>query len=274
MSDSPGERPLRGRRIALLETREADRLGAMLRAQGAEVVSCPTVIITDIANSAPLDAWIDRFIAEPCHDLILLTGEGLTRLHALAAKSGKDAAFVSALHRTRTITRGPKPARVLRQLGLEPQLRAAEPTTEGVIATLGAENLRGRRVGVQLYPGSPDRLPAYLAAAGAMPDPVTPYEYAPYAPDAALAGLIERIAVGEIDAIAFTSASQVYRFFGLAETRGLTRRLHAGLQKTAIAAIGPKVATALEQHGAAAGIVPADSFFMKPLVTAITAALG
>lgn len=50
--------PLSGRRIALLETREAERLGAMLRGQGAEVVSCPTVRIVDVADPAPVLAWL------------------------------------------------------------------------------------------------------------------------------------------------------------------------------------------------------------------------
>ena len=145
--------PLAGCRTALLETREGDRLAAMLREQGAEVVSCPAVAIVDLADPAPALAWLDRFIAQPCDDLILLTGEGLTRLHALAAQAGTEAGFRAALGRTRRITRGPKPARALRSLGLQPQLRAEVPTTEGIIGLLGGLPLQGRRVGVQLYPG-------------------------------------------------------------------------------------------------------------------------
>ena len=37
-------------------------------------------------------------------------------------------------------------------------LTAQAPTTEGVIATLAGEDLAGRRVGVQLYPGNPNDL--------------------------------------------------------------------------------------------------------------------
>lgn len=268
------ERPLSGRRIALLETREANRLTSMLREQGAEVVSCPTVLITDVADPAPVLAWIDRLIVRPFDDLILLTGEGLTRLQALAAKCGRKEGFVAALRQTRTITRGPKPARALRQLGLEPQLRASQPTTEGIIELLSGIDVGGRRVGVQLYPGAPDRLPAFLSERGARPDPVTPYEYAAYAPDEALAGLIERICGGDLDAIAFTSAAQVYRFFDIAEARGQMPRLRSALHQTAIAAIGPKVSAALEQYGVSPGIIPSGAFFMKPLVAAISAALG
>ena len=39
---------------------------------------------TGLADPAPVLAWIGRFIAQPADDLILLIGEGLIWLHALA----------------------------------------------------------------------------------------------------------------------------------------------------------------------------------------------
>jgi uroporphyrinogen-III synthase len=273
MNDRIEAGPLSGRRIALLETREAERLGQMLREQGADVVSVPAVAIVD-EDPAPIAAWIERFVADPADYLVLMTGEGLTRLHVLAQRTGIGPDFVTALGRTTTITRGPKPARVLRALGLNPQLRAGEATTDGVIALLSGLDLRGRRVGVQLYPGAPSRLADFLAAAGALPDPVTPYAYAAAAPDEALAGLIEQAVGGGIDAIAFTSASQAKRLFELAQVRGDADRLTTALRRIAIAAVGPVVASELERHGVSPTIVPAGQYFMKPLVTAITAALA
>ena len=271
MSHAP---PLTGKRVALLETREAERLSALLREQGAEIVACPAVAVVDAADPGPVDAWLERFVAAPCDDLVLLTGEGLTRLHSRAARSGRDRDFTAALARARTIIRGPKPARALRALGLAPQLRAATATTDGVIALLQDLDLRGRRVGVQLYPGADDRLPRFLTGAGADPDPVTPYAYAAGASEAALAALIERIAAGGIDAVAFTSAAQVRRLFEAAAAQGWTARLATGLRPTAIAAIGPVVAAELRRYGLDAAIVPDGAFFMKPLVTAIATALG
>jgi uroporphyrinogen-III synthase len=274
MNDRIGADPLSGRRIALLETREAERLGQMLREQGAMVVSCPAVAIVDAENPAPAAAWLDRFVADPADYLVLLTGEGLSRLHGLAQRLGIGPDFVAMLGRTTTIIRGPKPARALRALGLAPQLRADEATTEGVVALLSGLDLRGRRVGVQLYPGAPSRLADFLAAAGALSDPVTPYAYAAAATDEALAGLIEQAVGGGIDAIAFTSAAQAQRLFGLARARGDADRLKTALRRIAVAAVGPVVASELERHGVSPTIVPSNRYFMKPLVTAITAALA
>lgn len=276
MGDSVNEtRPLSGRRVALLETREADRLAALLREQGAEIIACPAIAIVPPADPSAAIAWLRRFIAAPFDDLILLTGEGLDRLRDLARGNNIEPAFLAMLAQTRTITRGPKPARALRAAGLQPHLRAEQPTTDGVIALLSGFDLHGRRIGVQLYPGAPDnRLVDFLTEAGAAPDPVTPYEYASQAADAAITALIEELAIGAIDVVAFTSAPQVRRLFDVAKAAGSTDRLLAGLQRTHIAAIGPVVDAALQRRGVAAAIMPTDTFFMKPLVTAIAAALA
>jgi uroporphyrinogen-III synthase len=273
MEDRVEAQPLTGRRIALLETREAERLVQMFREQGATVVSHRTVAIVDAADPAPVLDWLTRFVAGPPDYLVLLTGEGLTRLHGLAAGSGMEADFVAKLAGVATITRGPKPARALRSLGLSPGLRTAEPTTEGIIAVLSGIDLQGRRVGVQLYPEAPSRLCDYLKSAGARPDAVTPYEYAPCEPDEALAGLIDQVVAGEIDAIAFTSASQVRRLFDVARAGARVDALTAALRQTAVVAVGPVVASELQQRGAAPTIVPANQYFMKPLVTAVVECL-
>ena len=46
------ERPLAGRRIALVEHRELDRLGRMLEELGAETLRCPLVAIADTPDPA------------------------------------------------------------------------------------------------------------------------------------------------------------------------------------------------------------------------------
>lgn len=268
------ERPLAGRRIALVEHRELDRLGRMLEDQGAETLRCPLVAIIDAVDAAAVRAWIERAVAAPFDDLVLMTGEGLRRLIGAAARAGIEPAFREALGRMRTITRGPKPAQALREIGLSPGLRAAAPTTDGIIAALKDEALAGRQIGVQLPPDAPSRLVDFLGEAGAKPDPVEPYVYLPAADPPDIAALIEAMTRGEVDVIAFTSAPQVARLFEAAVSEGAEERLLAALRRTRIAAIGPVVAGELRQHGLEAAIMPRDTYFMKPLVTAIGAALS
>jgi uroporphyrinogen-III synthase len=272
MDESKTYRPLHGRRIALPETREAERLALMLQEQGAETLSCPLVAIVDIADPALVHAWLRRFIDTPCDDLVLLTGEGLRRLHGASHRVELEQAFLGALAQPRKITRGPKPARALRELGLVPDLRAEEPTTEGIIKLLLQNDLHDRRVGVQLYPGASTRLVDFLQGAGAIPDPVVPYAYASQAEDERVAVLIDEMARGQIDVIAFTSSPQVKRLFDVARATGREEKLPTALQKTIVAAIGPVVSAELARHGITAAIMPSGAYFMKPMVSAIIAA--
>jgi uroporphyrinogen-III synthase len=267
-------RPLDGRRIAVLEHRELDRLGGMLEAQGARTLRCPLVSIADASDPAPVLAWLTRFVDAPPDDLVLMTGEGLRRLRGFADRAGLWDTFRGALGQVRTITRGPKPAQALREISLTPGLRAERPTSEGVVAALAQGALRGRRVAIQLYPDAPTTLVDFLKDAGARPDPVWPYAYLPAAGDAEVLGLIEEMAAGRVDAIAFTSAAQAVQLFETARGAGAEAQLRAALDCTTIAAIGPVVAAELERRGLSVAIMPRDTYFMKPLVSAIAAALS
>jgi uroporphyrinogen-III synthase len=272
MSDRPPIGPLSGRRIALPETRELDRLARMLEEQGAETLRCPMVAISDAPDPLPVQAWLERF---PFDDLILYTGEGLRRLHGFARRFDIEPGFLDGLRTARKITRGPKPERALRELGLKSDLRAETPTTEGLIATLSALDLRDRRIGVQLYPGAPEaQVTGFLRDAGAEPDTVLPYVYASAAEEQNVAELIDQMAAGGVDVIAFTSSPQVERLFAVAKATQREEALQGALAATAIAAMGPVVTADLQRRGVEVAITPDGSYFMKPLVTAIVAALS
>lgn len=268
---------LQQRRIAVPETRELDVFASMLERRGAQVLRCPLVAILDAPDPAPVLAWVRAFNAGACDDLILLTGEGLRRLIACIERNepALRAPFVERLAQVRILARGPKPGRALRELGLKPTLTAAEPTSAGVIATLATLDLRGRRVGVQLY-GSEPNLPLQdaLRAAGAEVSVVAPYVYADAADTQRVAALIDALAAGEVDAIAFTSMAQVERLFRVARDGGREEALESGLARTRVAAVGPVVADALAARGVSVAAMPDGDYFMKPLMRALGEALG
>jgi uroporphyrinogen-III synthase len=267
--------PLAGRRIVVPETRELDLFARMLEERDAEVLRCPMVAIADAPDAAPVEAWLRRMIAGPFDDLILFTGEGLRRLLGFARRGGMEPAFVAALGRLRKITRGPKPVRALREIGLDADLAAQPPTSDGVIATLAPLDLRGHRIGVQLYPdGVHDALLGFLAAAGAIADAVLPYVYVSAADDRQVIAIIDEMAEGKVDAIAFTSSPQVRRLSKVAAAWRYEARLGEALARTKVASVGPVVAEELRRIGAAIDIATDESYFMKPLVNAIVARLG
>ncbi len=266
-----------GLRIAVPETRQLDVFSSLLQRRGAEVLRCPLVSIRDAPDPSPVLAWLRAFADGSCDDLVLLTGEGLRRLLALAARedAALRSAFVVRLASVRKIGRGPKPGRALREIGLRSDIEAVQPTTAGLIQTLSTLQMSGRRVGVQLYGTEPNHpLQQAIVDAGASVLPVAPYVYADAVDVQAVEQLIDRLAAGEVDAIAFTSMAQVERLRRVAADGGREMVLQAGLKKTVVAAVGPVVADALVAAGITVQAMPASDYFMKPLMRALGEALG
>jgi uroporphyrinogen-III synthase len=267
---------LNGYRILILESREEAQFSRLLAEQGADVVQCPMFTIHDAPDPKPIEAWIRRFIERPCDDLVLMTGEGLRRLMKVARRMGIEQDFVAALGKARKFARGPKPGRALREIGLEPQMTTEKPTSEGIAEMLARVDLRGHRVGLQLYPDKDhSALIGAFTAQGAEVDTVAPYVYDAQAADANIVTAIEEMAQGRIDAIALTNLGQVRRLFEVAKARQREAQLRDGLARTPIASVGPVVSDELKSHGLRADISPAnDAYFMKPLISAMAAALG
>jgi len=264
------DQPLKNRTVALPESRQLDLLAEMVTKRGGTVLRCPLISILDSPNTDAVSQWLDRAITDPFDDLIVLTGEGLRRLLAFAEREGRKDELIAALGAMRKICRGPKPERVLREIGLRTDIRAAAPTTEGIITTLETLDLSERRIAVQLYGEDPNqRLMDFLATRAIQPDVVAPYIYAPKSDEAQVVQLIGQLASNAIDVIAFTSQPQFKRLLKIARTHDCEAQLFQGLQQTCVAAVGPIVEQQLENAGIHVDVVPEDSFFMKPLVRSI-----
>jgi uroporphyrinogen-III synthase len=261
--------PLSGLTVALAEGRQLEELAQLLEKEGAIPLRCPMVSILDAPDPAPVLAWLDELTAGRFDYLVLLTGEGLRRLLGFAERAGRRQDVVEAVGRTRTLTRGPKPARALKEIGLAPSLVAEAPTTEGVIATLRREPLQGKTVGVQLYSEENPPLLQFLALAGARARTVLPYIYAPAADAEKVADLIRQLAAGTVQVIVFTSSPQVDRLYEVAAERKLEEELRQGLERACVAAVGPVVADNLRQRGAPVHVCPEQGFVMKNLVQQI-----
>ena len=267
---------LNGYRVLILETREEAQFSRLLSEQGADVLQCPMFAINDAPDPAPIEAWIRRAIAKPYDDMVFMTGEGLRRLMKVVRRIGVEQEFVAALGKMRKFTRGPKPGKALREIGLEAQTTTEKPTSEGIAEMLSQLDLKGRRVGLQLYPDKDHgALIGAIKAQGAEVDTVLPYVYDAKAADANIVTAIDEMARGRIDAIALTNLGQIRRLLDTAKKHGWEAKLREGLAQTPIASVGPAVSDELKSHGLRTDIYHADeSFFMRPLISAMAAALG
>jgi uroporphyrinogen-III synthase len=129
---------------------------------------------------------------------------------------------------------------------------------------------------LQLYPDRDhSALIGAITALGAETDTVLPYVYDAQAAETNIIDAIDEMAQGRIDAIALTSSGQVRRLMDVAQAHKCEARLREGLKLTPIASVGPIVSDELKSHGLRTDISPAkDAYFMKPLISAMAAALG
>ncbi len=270
------EQPLKGKTIAIPESRQLDILANMVEKRGGRVLRCPLVSIFDSPDPEPINRWLTEFINEPFDLFIIFTGEGLRRLLGFSAKVDSKQPFIEALTRVHKLTRGPKPGNALREIGLKTDQLALAPTTDGVIKSLDTMDLTDKRIAVQLYGDNPNEaLMAYLKSRAPCDiATVAPYIYASNADIAKVKDLISKILHQEIDVITFTSQPQIKRLLSVAKEERLEQALISGLNKISVAAVGPVVGSALQSLSINVEITPDSSFFMKPMVRKMVEVIG
>src|ERR1022692_2081173 len=114
--------PLANRTVALAEGRQLEELVQMLEKEGAAALRCPMLSMLDAPDETPVLAWLDQLQAGVLDWVVLLTGEGLRRLLTCADRHGRRDACIAALAKVRTITRGPKPGKAMKEVGLTPTM--------------------------------------------------------------------------------------------------------------------------------------------------------
>jgi uroporphyrinogen-III synthase len=269
-----GER-LRGRRILVPAHQELDRLAAMIANESATAFRCPLRAMLDPADQEAVDGWV-RVLASGRFDLVIfLSEEGVVRLVDSAARLGIKDDFLEALRRASVVTRGPRPACALYELGVPVDVRSTLPTVPGVIDGLRRRDLARRHVGVQLIGDDPAReLKFFLVGARAFVHGVAPYRHAPASAEDQVLALIEHMGGGGLDAIVFTDTQQVERVLDVADRRGARGHLTAGLARVLVAARGADVADRLERSGAQVDIVAPPQFFTRRLLEGLVTLLG
>ena len=205
---------------------------------------------------------------------IFQTGVGTQALFAATDSLGVTPKLLGLLASCVVVARGPKPAAALRSRKVRIDRSAREPyTTVEVLESLEDLSLRGDSVVVQRYGESNLELERALRAKGAEVVEIPTYRWALPEDSGPLAGLIEALDRGEVDATVFTSASQAHNLFALARKLGRDGPLAANLSRTLVASIGPVCSAALREHGVKIAL-EAKPPKLGPLVAALDRALS
>jgi uroporphyrinogen-III synthase len=252
-------RSLGGIRVAHFEARRAAELDGLISRHGGVPWSAPAVSEVPIAPDEKESVAIDALAAGRFDLVILLTGIGTQRLFDEAARAGHLVDAIAAMRRAVVVARGPKPVRVLHDVGLKPTRVAPEPhTTAELLATLDALALAGRRALVLTAGESFQEPAASLRARGAEAVELQLYEWALSPTNAArIEETITEIVAGRIDAVLFTSQVQVRHVLEVATKHSMLEALQSAMREHVImGAVGPTVEQALAQNGLHADVVP------------------
>ena len=240
---------MKGKTVAILEARVGEQMADLVRKHGGTPVSAPALAEVPDVDPAHITELIEEWERRPPELFIFQTGVGVKALFATTDALGATDRLLRQLAAAQVAVRGPKPTAVLRSRGVRIDFSAKEPyTTTEVLAELEGKNLAGSRVAVQRYGETNRELHHELEKRGALVTEIATYRWGLPADTRPLFDLVGTLERHEIDAVAFTSASQVHNLFTVARQSGREQVLKASLGHTLIASIGPVCTAALKQH--------------------------
>ncbi|MFB9719905.1 uroporphyrinogen-III synthase [Planobispora longispora] len=241
---------LAGFTIGVTATRRREEFCALLERRGARVVRAPAIRLVPLAEDADLLAATREALAAPVDDVVITTGVGFRGWVAAAEGWGLSADLMGHLTAARLLTRGPKARGAVRAAGLNDHWTAATESCEEIKQYLLAQDLRGRRIAVQLHGEPLTGFVAALREAGAEVIEVPVYRWLPYRDPSPLRRLISQAVSGGVDAVAFTSAPAVLAMLNAARAEGLEEALLAAFAGPVVAAcVGPVTAAPLLERG-------------------------
>ena len=262
-----------GKTIAVLENRYGEELASLLTRRGALVLHAPALAELPDYDPQYIAQLVERLTSAPPRAFIFQTGVGTQALFKATDERGVTPPLLAVLERTVVVARGPKPAGPLRGRGVRVDRNARSPyTTAELLEAMRDVPVDGDVV-VQRYGGINRELDAALKARGARVIEVPVYRWALPADTGPLLQLLDALALGRVDAVAFTNAAQVRNLYTLADTLGRRSALEAALAGVLVASIGPVCTKALAEYGVRAGIEAAPPK-LGPFVQALDRALG
>jgi len=265
---------MKGKTVALLENRMGPQMADLVRKYGGQPFCAPALAEVPDIDTTYISSLLQEWMTNPAKVVIFQTGIGTKALFETTHALGLTEMLLQLLSGALVVARGPKPTAVLRSHGVRIDLSAKEPyTSTEVLEALAPVALMQERIIVQRYGESNVELDEALEARGATVIEIPTYRWAMPANTQPLVDLMEALARGKIDAVAFTSASQARNFFSLAEQLGRTESLKSHLSNILVASIGPVCTKMLEKLGVAVE-VEAHPPKLGPFMQALNNALS
>jgi uroporphyrinogen-III synthase len=260
---------LKNKTIAILENRAGEQLADLVRKYGGTPFSAPALAEIPDIDPTLIANLVNDWQKNVPDIFIFQTGVGVKALFATTDALGITELFQQVLTSSLIAVRGTKPTAALRSYKVRIDLTASEPyTTAEVLAELDKSAISGKRVVVQRYGDTNWELQKALEVRGAQVTEIATYRWSLPENTQPLIDLMDALDANSVDMVCFTSASQVYNFFAVAETLGRNQALQAALNRSLVASIGPVCTVALNKFGIKVDVEPQPPK-LGPFISAI-----
>ncbi len=271
----PAETTVKNMKVVSFESRMAEETLRLLEKRGYQAISAPSMQEIPLEKNPEAFLFAEKLFAGEIGILICMTGVGTKMLVEILATRYEREKIIAAISKTTVVARGPKPVRVLKELGIPITITVPEPNTwfeilEELDLSKKSVSIEGRTVAIQEYGIANQDLIKGLKKRGASVVQVPVYRWALPDDTSPLKNAINEIIAGGVRIAFFTNAMQIRHVLRVASEEGLEEKFRSAMKNIVIASIGPTCSEALEECGFAADFEPTHPK-LGQLVSEVTA---
>lgn len=191
--------------LVTADRRSGELTNALLR-RGATIRHTPTLTITPTNDDEQLFLATKQIIENPPEIVVATTAVGFRSWVDSAESNGLGEVLLKVLANAEIIARGPKARGAIQTVGLQAAWVAQSETSRELAGYLLSRDLRGKRIAIQHHGSGADGIDDLFAEAGAEVSSLVVYRWGPPKDPLAVEREVINTALGQIDAVVFTSA--------------------------------------------------------------------
>jgi len=240
-----------GLTVASFENRMAAEMTGLIERYGGRPMVTPAIREVPLEDNREALQFGERLLAGQVDMLILMTGVGLQTLIGVLKTRHPLESITEALKQITLVARGPKPAAVLKELGLKPTFAVPEPNTwRDLLQTLDTNcPVLGLRVALQEYGATNAELMEELRERGATLSRVPVYRWALPENLDRLREALGNIVAGQVDVLLITNAVQVDHVMQVLTKDGGVEKFKQAVTRMVVASVGPTASERLRHYG-------------------------
>ncbi len=250
-----------GLTVVSFESRRAKEMATLISKFRGKPLVAPSLREVPLSDNPAAFEFAEKLLEGQLDGVIFMTGVGTRTLVEVLGTRYPHQDIVRALSKVTVVARGPKPTKVLQELGVPVTISIPEPNTWREILEELGENPRGfaldgSRVAVQEYGISNEALLREIAERGAEVFRVPVYWWTLPEDIGPLRQALNAVIDGRTRVALFTNATQVYHLVQVAAQDGLKEKLLGAFQKCVVCSVGPTCSEALLTNGISVDLEP------------------